>query len=963
MAMVAPKLPTYSGAREITSGQQSGSSLHTTSAPNQRARQPINSSHGVFASPTESEFSDVHDELESVRSWDEKRVGEWLKVINCGQYESLFKANHFNGDNLLECDQAVLKELGIKKIGDRVRIFVAIKGLRNAAYAKQRRRNRDSFAALESTAFTPSSSGSPRTHDSTRNRTQGAAKSKRYSQVVSDSTMAGYNPPTAVPMNLGKLPSRPSSPLAFDSEGRPLRTPRFNTMSPMETARRDQNQGYFTNSNPSSAHTVSGMRPGTPGDASQPARAPPHKQQPSIDGSFIGPLPSKMECVRVIYAGGETKVVKVTGAKTSEDIIRLTLRKFGLREDHVKNFCFYVLDGTDPDPGNCRRLSEMELVRICSDRLRAERNRLILRKVHAGEPGDEELQRAARIAAEETAANQMANRGNSSTRSQAKVAKLIGESWDGIGQSPLSPASFDSSRSGRSAAERDRHVHSAARNLERPEEEESPQPQQRDRGFIHRFFGQRPPSELISSDLAAYFPAHQKEDIEKTVRMSMRRSARLSRATSRLSTASNLSYTSSLKDAPPIPSIAETWLTGGNQPAKPARPLSITRFGLPQTSYRDSVASSALEPLQEESPSEPDRKSYVSFDSGSDMASASVNDHAGSNALQSYFDEASSPPGTDPGRSINEIERESLKQALAEDGEEQDEELDQYLADNSWDNIKWMKGALIGQGSFGSVYLALNAITGELMAAKQVEMPSDSGTQMDNKKRGMVEALKREIGLLRSLSHPNIVQYLGAGSDEEHLNIFLEYVPGGSIAAMLNSYGPLREPLIRNFVRQILTGLNYLHGRDIIHRDIKGANVLVDNKGGIKISDFGISKRVEASSLLKSGAAGHHNRPSLQGSVFWMAPEVVKQTSYTRKADIWSLGCLIVEMFTGTHPYPDCSQLQAIFKIGNGKASPTLPEHGTDEAKTFLDQTFELDHNKRPNAADLLVSPFLNPMA
>jgi len=225
----------------------------------------------------------------------------------------------------------------------------------------------------------------------------------------------------------------------------------------------------------------------------------------------------------------------------------------------------------------------------------------------------------------------------------------------------------------------------------------------------------------------------------------------------------------------------------------------------------------------------------------------------------------------------------------------------------------------------------------------------------------MIDALKREISLLRDLQHPNIVQYLGCSSSGDYLNIFLEYVPGGSVQTMLNSYGALKEPLVRSFVRQIVTGLAYLHGRDIIHRDIKGANILVDNKGGIKISDFGISKKVEASNLL-SGPSSNKNRPSLQGSVFWMAPEVVKQTSYTRKADIWSLGCLVIEMMTGNHPYPDCSQLQAIFKIGGAKASPNIPEGASDEAKEFLSRTFEVDHTKRPSADELLLSPFLNPI-
>jgi len=206
------------------------------------------------------------------------------------------------------------------------------------------------------------------------------------------------------------------------------------------------------------------------------------------------------------------------------------------------------------------------------------------------------------------------------------------------------------------------------------------------------------------------------------------------------------------------------------------------------------------------------------------------------------------------------------------------------------------------------------------------------------------------------------VQYLGANCADDKFNIFLEYVAGGSVAAMLTSYGKLNEPLIRNFVRQILSGLSYLHSKDIIHRDIKGANVLVDNKGQVKISDFGISKRVEVSALGNPAKGGHINRPSLQGSVFWMAPEVVKQTSYTRKADIWSLGCLIVEMFTGEHPFPNCNQLQAIFQIG-GSAKPSTPTEASEEAKEFLLQTFEFDYEKRPSADELLLNPFLQKIA
>lgn len=271
--------------------------------------------------------------------------------------------------------------------------------------------------------------------------------------------------------------------------------------------------------------------------------------------------------------------------------------------------------------------------------------------------------------------------------------------------------------------------------------------------------------------------------------MSMRRSARLSKAASRISVASNLSFTSSLKDAPPLPNIADAWLGGAGQ-SRVQRPLSVSRFALPQSAFRDSVASSSLQPLAEESPLEPNRKSYVSFDSDTQPPD-NGGDSGGASALQSYFDESgSSGPTTEAGGSLND----QLSNAIAEDGEEPDAELDSFLKGDSWDNVKWMKGALIGQGSFGSVFLALHAVTGELMAVKQVEVPSNSNSILDKKKESMVAALKREIDLLRDLQHENIVQYLGSNSDEDHFNIFLEYVPGGSVAAMLNNYGQLHEP-------------------------------------------------------------------------------------------------------------------------------------------------------------------------
>ena len=659
-------------------------------------------------------------------------------------------------------------------------------------------------------------------------------------------------------------------------------------------------------------------------------------------------------------------MLDIKHCRSSDEVTHSVLKKLQLPEQHSRNYCFYVLDGLDPTSFRCKRLAESELMDICSDLNRPERGRLILRKNSAGEPGADELHRAAQLAGDEN------QRTAASARSRVrKIEKLTGESWRNISAQPTSP------RSAAVASRQNNMDNSNGTTTNTTNNNGAASASERKPGQkLQSFFGIRPPSEMIIHEIMSYFPSHDPKDIENTMRMSVPRSQRLSRAANRLSVASNMSRVSTFrdvppipKDIPPIPSIADTWLTPAAS-SRTSRPLSVSKFNLPAVAYRDSVASGSLQPLREEesSPAEPNRKSYVSFDSSSDdplVASASQSQDAEAEEEANNDDAASS---------INE----RLSVLVAEDGEEEDAGLKDFLTGDNFASGNWMKGSLIGEGSFGSVFLALHAITGELMAVKQVEIPSATqGTEFDQHKNNTVTALKHEIGLLQGLHHPNIVRYLGASADDQHLNIFLEYVPGGSIATMLKQYNTFQEPLIKNFVRQILAGLSYLHSCDIIHRDVKGANILVDNKGGIKISDFGISKRVEASTVLGArssrggggnghgggggggGVANHHNRISLQGSVYWMAPEVVRQTAHTEKADIWSLGCLVVEMFLGAHPFPDFSQLQAIFAIGNDSARPPAPPNASKEAMAFLDMTFRVDYTLRPSADELLESSFL----
>jgi mitogen-activated protein kinase kinase kinase 3 len=163
------------------------------------------------------------------------------------------------------------------------------------------------------------------------------------------------------------------------------------------------------------------------------------------------------------------------------------------------------------------------------------------------------------------------------------------------------------------------------------------------------------------------------------------------------------------------------------------------------------------------------------------------------------------------------------------------------------------------------------------------------------------------------------------------LHIFLEYVAGGSLQSLIKKYGYLNERLIQIYTRQILEGLEYLHMNKIVHRDIKGANVLVDINGTCKLADFGNSKRLYST----------RDDNLVKGTAHWMAPEVIKQQKYGRYSDIWSLGCTIIEMATGHPPWSEYkSPASAMFHIAQTKEGPTVPSWLSQSAKEFLSLCF-----------------------
>lgn len=285
----------------------------------------------------------------------------------------------------------------------------------------------------------------------------------------------------------------------------------------------------------------------------------------------------------------------------------------------------------------------------------------------------------------------------------------------------------------------------------------------------------------------------------------------------------------------------------------------------------------------------------------------------------------------------------------------------------------WTRGARIGSGAFGVVHVGMNTQTGTLMAVKSIQVS-----------RAVMKDIRREVNLLRSLQHKNIVRYLGAEMSESHLHIFQEWVPGGSVEEMLSKFGPFSVSVVRSYLSQLLDGLIYLHANEIMHRDIKGSNLLVSDDGVVKLADFGASKRLKSDSMLKNTMVGSKymrqpvSRATLKeinssndfasSAPYFMAPEVFEEY-YSFAADIWSVGCVAFQMVTGSPPWKDLklSNPVALFRHVKQHDGPP-PIHPTrltgygEEAiarlNSFQIRCFHLEPSSRPTASNLRKDAF-----
>ncbi len=250
----------------------------------------------------------------------------------------------------------------------------------------------------------------------------------------------------------------------------------------------------------------------------------------------------------------------------------------------------------------------------------------------------------------------------------------------------------------------------------------------------------------------------------------------------------------------------------------------------------------------------------------------------------------------------------------------------------------------IGKGAFGSVYMVTSLQTAKTHAIKRINTTGTPQAELD--------AIEMEIKLLQCLDHPNIVRYIEVIPEPSsgYLNIVLELCDQGSLASILKDLERFPENMTCRYVSQVLAGLDYLHNQGVIHRDIKGANILSDKWGNVKLADFGVATKLKGSSPDSELPAG---------TTYWMAPEIVKMTGQLSTAcDIWSLGSTIIELLTGQPPYFDLPMMSACFRIVQDD-HPPLPPGISENCKSFLMSCFQKDPQRRLDASMLLKHEWL----
>lgn len=275
----------------------------------------------------------------------------------------------------------------------------------------------------------------------------------------------------------------------------------------------------------------------------------------------------------------------------------------------------------------------------------------------------------------------------------------------------------------------------------------------------------------------------------------------------------------------------------------------------------------------------------------------------------------------------------------------------QRKAESSFSRQVKQSSQILGSGAFGVVYLGIHQGNGSWIAIKKMNL-RPQGTAIDGTAvKSQLDELVDEIRLMKALEHTNIVKYLHAEHNEAELSIFMEYMSGGSLVSLLKKFDVLSEPLIRVYMTQAIQGVAYLHQRNVVHRDIKADNILLSADGTAKLSDFGTSREVSESA----------NLLTVTGTPWFMAPEVVKGTGHGAAADMWSLGCTMIQLARGTAPFSDFpNPVTAMYNVAlhPQKVLEYIPATCSAVFRDCLEWCLRENPGLRPTAVELLSHPF-----